>query len=68
MKLIYSKTPWEKELLKEHIDDIKEMCEKVNHKDLRKNFLQNALEIFNKIGDKEIIYAGTIYGIKILKK
>ncbi|MEW5937120.1 MAG: methyltransferase domain-containing protein [Candidatus Thermoplasmatota archaeon] len=68
MNLIYSKTPWEKELLKEHIDVIKDMCVKVNHEDLREDFLQNALEIFNKIGDEEVIYAGSIYSIKMRKK
>lgn len=68
IKLIYSKTPWEKELLQEHIDVIKEICTKVNHKGIREDFLRNAVEIFNKIGDEEVIYAGSIYGIKMRKK
>jgi len=68
INLIYSKTPWEKELLNEHMDEIKEICVKINHENLRESFLQNTAEIFNKIGDKEVIYAGSIYGIKMRKK
>jgi len=68
LKLLYHKTPWEKELLQEHLDVIKEMCVKINHENLRESFLQNAAEIFNKIGDEEVIYAGSIYGIKMRKK
>ncbi len=68
VKLLYSKTPWEKKLIKEHIDVINEMCVKVDQESIRENFLHNAVEIFNKIGDEEVIYAGSIYGIKVRKK
>jgi ubiquinone/menaquinone biosynthesis C-methylase UbiE len=68
VKLLYHKTPWEKELLREHLEVIKETCIKINDENVRENFLHQALEIFNKIGDDEVIYAGSIYSIKMRKK
>lgn len=68
VNLLYPKTPWDKELLKEHIDKIKEMCIKINNESTRKNFLQQAFEIFNEIGEEEVIYAGSIYSIKMWRK
>ena len=67
-RLIYSKTPWEKELLKEHLDEIGEMCRRFRQRDIGKRLLQRAVGIVNQIGDDEIIYAGTIYGIRMRKK
>lgn len=67
-KLLYPKTPWPKELLEEHIDVIKEICIKINNEGTRKNFLQRALEIFNEVDEDEVIYAGSIYSIKIRRK
>jgi len=68
VRLLYHKTPWERELLQEHLEVIKETCIKLNDKNTRKNFLQQALEILNKIGEKEVIYAGSIYSIKMRRK
>jgi len=68
VRLLYHKTPWERELLQEHLEVIKETCIKLNDENTRKNFLQQALEILNKIGEKEVIYAGSIYSIKMRRK
>ncbi|GEM_PF-1134472 len=68
VKLMYPKTPWEKDLLQEHIEEIKKTCAKINDLDLRKNFSHNAVEIFNKIGKDEVIYAGSIYSVKVRRK
>jgi len=67
-RLIYSKTPWEKELLKEHLDEIEEMCRRFRQRDIGERLLQRAVGIVNQIGDDEVIYAGTIYGIRMRKK
>ncbi len=68
VRLIYSKTPWEKELLKEHLDEIEEMCRRFRQRDIGERLLQRAVGIVNQIGDDEIIYAGTVYGIRMQKK
>ncbi len=57
------KTPWEKELLEEHLEVIKEECKKINNKNLRENLLHQANKILNQISGDETIYAGTIYSL-----
>lgn len=61
---MYDKTPWEKELLKEHLEVIEEKCMKINDGNLKRNLSCKAIEIFNQIGKEEVIYAGIIYTIK----
>lgn len=68
VKLLYDETPWEKELLQEHIDTIKEVCAGINDEGMRKGFLQQALEIFDQIRDDEVIYAGSVYSVKARRK
>ena len=63
VRLLYQKVPWPKELLEEHIDVIKE-CAEINGKEI---FLQEALKTFNEIDDSEVVYAGSIYSIKMRK-
>ncbi|MEO0183353.1 MAG: hypothetical protein ABIL40_07750, partial [candidate division WOR-3 bacterium] len=68
MELVYKKTPWEKDLLKEHVEVIKGLCTKINNERIKNTFLHQTLEIFNKVRDDEVIYAGSIYSIKMRKK
>lgn len=64
---MYKKTPWEKKLLKEHFEVIKEECERLEDEGLRKSLLERAKVILDKVDDKEVIYAGSIYSIKARK-
>jgi len=68
VKLIYSRTPWDKELLKEHLDEIEEMSKRLSQRAIGEPLSKRAVEILNQIGDDEVIYAGTIYGIHLRKK
>ncbi|MEO0127269.1 MAG: class I SAM-dependent methyltransferase [candidate division WOR-3 bacterium] len=68
MELVYKKTPWEKDLLKEHVEVIEGLCTKVNNERIKNTFLQQTLEIFNKVKDDEVIYAGSIYSVRMQKK
>jgi len=55
-------------LIKEHIEFIEELCDKLNDKNIKRYFLNRIYDILNKINEKEIIYPGTIYSIKMVKK
>jgi ubiquinone/menaquinone biosynthesis C-methylase UbiE len=68
VKSLYDRTPWEKELLQEHVDDIKEMSLRVDDEGTRKALIQRALDILDQIGDDEVIYAGSIYSVKAWRK
>jgi len=63
MELMYDKTPWGKELLKEHLEVIENECKKLRNENLRKNLLHQAKEILNQVDEDETVYAGTIYSI-----
>lgn len=63
VELMYDKTPWDKELLKEHLEVIENGCKKLKNENLRKGLLYRAKEILDQIDEDEIIYAGTIYSI-----
>jgi len=68
MELMYDKTPWEKELLEEHLEVIEEECKKINDENLRKSLLHQAHKLLDQIGEDETIYAGTIYSIIARRK
>lgn len=68
IEYMYEKTPWEKELLMEHLEVIKEGCGKLEDEGIRKSLLSRAKAILAQVGDKEVIYAGSIYSIKARKK
>jgi ubiquinone/menaquinone biosynthesis C-methylase UbiE len=68
IELLYDKTPWEKELLKEHLEVIEEECKKINNENLAENLLHQAIEILNQVGESETIYAGTIYSLIAKRK
>ena len=63
MELMYDKTPWEKELLEEHLEVIEEECKRIDDENLRKSLLHQAHKLLDQIGEDETIYAGTIYSI-----
>ncbi|RLC74575.1 MAG: hypothetical protein DRI61_16375, partial [Chloroflexi bacterium] len=63
IELMYDKTPWEKELLEEHLEVIENECKKLGNENLRKNLLSQAIEILNQVDEDETIYAGSIYSI-----
>lgn len=60
IELIFKRTPWDKNLIKEHIEFIEELCDKLNDKNIKRYFLNRIYDILNKINEKEIIYSGTI--------
>jgi len=68
MELMYDKTPWEKELLEEHLEVIEEECKKIDDENLRKSLLHQAHKLLDQIGEDETIYAGTIYSIIARRK
>lgn len=68
IEYMYEKTPWEKELLKEHLQVIEEGCVKLEDEGIRKSLLSRAKAILEQVGDKEVIYAGSIYSIKAKKE
>ena len=68
VELMYDRTPWEKELLKEHLEVIENECEKINDKNLRRSLVSLAVEILNQVDEGETVYAGTIYSIVARKK
>jgi len=63
IELMYDKTPWEKELLEEHLEVIENECKKLRNENLRREMLSQATEILNQVDEDETIYAGTIYSI-----
>ncbi|PLV59912.1 class I SAM-dependent methyltransferase [Thermotoga sp. KOL6] len=67
VELMYDKTPWNKDLLEEHLEIIEEKCTKISNENLRKALLCEAFETFNQIDEEKVIYAGTIYSIKARK-
>jgi len=67
VKMLYDKTPWEKELLKEHLEVIEKICMKIKDEKLKKNLLHQAIEILNPVAEDKVIYAGTIYSVKARK-
>lgn len=66
--LLYDKTPWEKELLQEHIDDMKAWSARIDDEEAREGLLQQAVGILDQVGDAEVIYAGSIYSIKARRR
>ena len=68
MELMYDKTPWERELLEEHLEVIEEECKKIDDENLRKSLLHQAHKLLDQIGEDETIYAGTIYSIIARRK
>ena len=55
MELMYDKTPWEKELLEEHLEVIEEECKKIDDENLRKSLLHQAHKLLDQIGEDETI-------------
>ena len=68
VELMYERTPWDRELLEEHLEEIEEGCKKIKDENLRKNLLSYANNLISQIDERETIYAGTIYSIIARKK
>ena len=66
--LLFDKTPWSKQLLQEHVDEIEKIGNKINDDVVKQNLLRMAKSVFNEIDDDEIIYGGSVYSIKMQRE
>ena len=66
--LLYDKTPWHKELLRGHVDGVREASLGIEDEGVREGLLRQTLGVFDQVADAEVIYAGSIYSIKARRR